>query len=302
MTPYCYRKIIDCQASLLTTDHFGPTANPTTNISAATPVTQQVGTTNVSTTTTEIQVGTTNVLAATTVTQQAGTTLLVAATTDGHTTDGLVTMGYVHSTDFDNNGDDDGPTFNPLNEKWTWADDDSTTKKDFKTVDDLQITAEIVYYDTSSEFTAVEPNVSSTIYKTTDSPTMDSTTGSIDELAKNSGTESIGSLITESITSSMTEPMTSLTTESISSLDTKFISNTTTQSVSTTKNESYDAINNDQQTDEISSSKTRMKRIPEIIYNGTHCFRVVCSPPSPASVVTKAPNSSQGFSEDSSKY
>lgn len=291
-TTNCYWKIIDCQFPISTADHFGPTVNPTTNVSTAT-----VMTTNMPTTTTEIQqVRTTNVLTATTVTQQAETTLLMTAATDGHTTDRLVSMGYVHSTGFDSDGGDDGTTFNPLDEKWTWSDNESTTEKDFKNVDDLQITAEIVNYDTSSEFTAVEPNVSPTTYDTTDNSTMDSTTESFNESTESS--------IIESMTSSTAESMKSLMTESISSLDTEFISNTTTQSVSTMKSESYDATTNDQWTDEVSSSKTRMKRIPEINYNGTHCTRLVCSPPSPVSKsdVTKEPNSSQGFSKDSSKY
>jgi len=235
-------------------------------------------------------VPTTNVPPTTaTLMKQAGTTLLV--TSNEYTTETSSIENYDQKFGFDNvSNSHDSPTFNPLDDNnWTWPDDnESITDGVFKTVDDLHI---IGNYSISSEVTVVEPNVSSINYDlitnnlSTD-PTMDSATDSV------TTTEPTASSIVGSTVSSVTE--------SLGSLETEMTPDTMVES---TKNECDNCtITHDHRTDNVSSPKMRKKRMSEIIFDGTHCFQVVCSPRPPVSNVTEVPMGFQGFNDKSSKY
>lgn len=258
----------------------------------------------------------------------------------------LVDLG--HSPDF-GHGSNFGPTTGLFSENrngtgWT----ESTTETTFKTVDDVKITAEVVYYDekSSSEntVTTVESDVSythnydemmenftvdmvttelmtenSTRDLVTDGSTITSSTDvSFDFRSTTPGSIS-SSIETTSIggttpVESTVESTTSVVTESTTSLDTVVIMENTTigQSIITVDDddEPYSTISSEDfqfwPTDEnIASAEERriVKRMSELIFNGTHCFQIVCSPPSPVTkYVTEVPNGFQGFSEKSSKY
>jgi len=224
---------------------------------------------------------------------------------------------------------------------WT----ESTAETTFKTIDDLRITAEVIYDDTlsSSEDNATtsEFDVSSThsYDETTEKSTVglvtaesmsdNSTVDTVDDwstttypmnvsldlssIASQSISSSTQSAISETIPGEYVESTSSVIPESTASLDAEILMLNTTidQSIITMDNddEQYSTIVSDDlqllRTDEIiaSSEKRRIvKRMSEVIFNGTHCFQVVCSSPSPVTNVTEVPNSSQGFSEESSKY
>jgi len=225
---------------------------------------------------------------------------------------------------------------------WT----ESTAETTFKTIDDLRITADVVYYDDtfSSEdaATASEFNVSYTHnydgatenstkgLVTTESMTENSTMDLVDvgltiTNSTNFSLEDFSSIVSQSISSSTqntigetissesVELTPSMTPESMESLDVEvLIANTTIdQSIITIDNddEPYSTIASENlklwRTDEISAlseGRRIVKRMSEIIFNGTHCFQVVCSSPSPVTNVTEVPNGFQGFSEKSSKY
>jgi len=258
-----------------------------------------------------------------------------------------------HSSDFGHNSDfghssNFGPTTGLFNENrnstgWT----ESTTETTFKTVDDVQITAEVVYYDekSSSENTATtaesdvnythnydEMMENSTVgMVTTELMTEDSTrdlvtsgstiTSSTDlsfefgSTAPGSISSSIETTISGTIpVESTVESTTSVVTESTTNLDAVVIMPNTTivQSIITVDDddEPYSTISSEDlkflpADEEITSAEERriVKRMSEVIFNGTHCFQIVCSPPTPVTkYVTEVPNGFQGFSEKSSKY
>ncbi|XP_060852732.1 transmembrane channel-like protein isoform X1 [Rhopalosiphum padi] len=223
---------------------------------------------------------------------------------------------------------------------WT----ESTAETTFKTIDDLRITAEVIYDDTlsSSEDNATtsEFDVSSThsYDETTEKSTVglvtaesmsdNSTVDTVDDwstttypmnvsldlssIASQSISSSTQSAISETIPGEYVESTSSVIPESTASLDAEILMLNTTidQSIITMDNddEQYSTIVSDDlqllRTDEIiaSSEKRRIvKRMSEVIFNGTHCFQVVCSSPSPVTNVTEVPNSSQGFSEESTE-
>jgi len=220
---------------------------------------------------------TTNVPTTTMLTKQVMTTLMF--TPDAYTTiETSSTKDYVHD---DFNSHHNGSTFNPIDDNnWTWPDSESITDGIFETVDGLQITGN---YSVSSEITAVESAVSSVNH---------------DDLITNIST-------TDSVTmSSASEPITIPVTEPTASLETEMIPNTTTdESVFTTRNECNNCtITYDRRTDNVLSTETRKKRTSEIIFDGTHCFQVTCSPRPPSLNVTEVPKEFREFKEKSSKY
>ncbi|XP_022160747.1 transmembrane channel-like protein 3 isoform X2 [Myzus persicae] len=223
---------------------------------------------------------------------------------------------------------------------WT----ESTTETTIKTVDDLRITAEVIYYDETSSSedtsTTTESDVrythsydetmenltvglvtaeSMTEISTMDLVTAQSTitsstdvsfdfTSNTSELISSSTESTLG----ETIPSESVESTTSVVTESTESLDAVVLMANTTIDQSTItiddNDEPYSTISSDDlqfwPTDEMNaSSKERriVKRMSEVIFNGTHCFQIVCSPPSPVINVTEVPNGFQGFSEESSE-
>lgn len=226
--------------------------------------------------------------------------------------------------------------------RWT----ESTAETTFKTIDDLQITADVIYYDDtfSSEDTATASEFNVSYTHRYDGATENSTEGlvSTEPMTENSTMDPVDvgltitnptnvlsedfssiisqstssttqSAIDETISSESMELTPSTTPKLMASLDVEvLIANTTIdQSIITIDNddEPYTTIASDDlklwRTDEIiASSEGRriVKRMSEVIFNGTHCFQVVCSSPSPVTNVTEVPNGFQGFSEKSSKY
>lgn len=92
---------------------------------------------------------------------------------------------------------------------------------------------------------------------------------------------------------------------STTGLDTESVANTTDDAQ--TDDRSYggdaDVVSDRPLTEE--NNNTRTKRFPEILFNGTHCYRIICSPrpPTPAPNVTEVPRTPQGFTEKPySKY
>lgn len=225
---------------------------------------------------------------------------------------------------------------------WT----ESTAETTFKTIDDLRITADVVYYDDTfssedttpvSEFNAsythsydgaTENSIEGLV--TTESMTENSTMDPADygltitnqtnvlledfsSIVPQSISSSTQNTIGETISSESVELTPSTTSKSTASQDVEvLIANTTIdQSIITIDNddEPFSTIASEDlklwRTDEIiASSEGRriVKRMSEVIFNGTHCFQVVCSSPSPVTNVTEVPNGFQGLSEKSSKY
>lgn len=222
-----------------------------------------------------------------------------------------------------------------------------TTEMTFKTVGDLQITAEVVYYDETSSSenttTTAESDVSYT--HNYDEMTDNSTVGlaTAESITENSTRDLVtaGSTITSSMDVSFdfssTTPtsilsstetligetipgkstvgsMTSVITESMASLDAVVVTANTTYDQSIISidddDELYSTISSEDlqfwpTNEKITSTEERriVKRMSEVIFNGTHCFQIVCPPPSPVTkYVTELPNDFQGFSEKSSKY
>ncbi|XP_029345531.1 transmembrane channel-like protein 2 [Acyrthosiphon pisum] len=251
-----------------------------------------------------------------------------------------------HSSDFGHSSNF-GPTTGLFSENRNGTGStESTTETTFKTVDDVQITAEVVYYDekSSSENTATtaksdvsytnnydEMMENSTVELVTaelmtenltrDLVTAGSTITSSTDVSFDFGSTTPGS-ISSSIETAIggtipveptVESTTSLVTESTTSLDAVVaMANTTIgQSIITVDDddEPYSTISSDdlqfQATDENTESAEErriVKRMSEVIFNGTHCFQIVCSPPSPVTkYVTEVPNGFQGFSEKSSE-
>ncbi|XP_025190710.1 transmembrane channel-like protein 3 isoform X2 [Melanaphis sacchari] len=221
---------------------------------------------------------------------------------------------------------------------WT----ESTAEATFNTINDLQITAEVVYDTSSSENTATTSQFdvtythsyddmveNSTVDLVTDEPmtensTMDPVDGgstimnptnaSLDfySTAFQSISISTQSVIGETTPDESVELTSSVVPESTTSLDAEVLMKNTTidQSIITIDkdDEPYSTIASDDlqswRTDKIIALSERrriVKRMSEVIFNGTHCFQVVCSSPSPVTNVTEVPNGFQGFSKESSK-
>jgi len=255
-------------------------------------------------------------------------------------------MDFGHISDFSRNLDVGPPTTGLFSSNHNGTRlTESTTETTFKTVDDVRITAEVVYDDetSSSEYTTTttDPDVSythsydemienSTVGLVTaesmaensiiDLVTTESTiTNSMDvsfdfdSTTPESSSSSTETELGETMLSESVESMTRMVTESTLSLDAiVMMANTTIdQPIITTiddNDEPYSTTSYDDlqfwRTDErIASSKERriVKRTPDLIFNGTHCFQIVCSSPLPDTNVTEVPNGFQGFSEESSK-
>lgn len=224
-----------------------------------------------------------------------------------YATDRLTTTDFIDIYQNENNTSEDNENqiFDPLRDKklanWSTLssqeNESNVTETTFKNVDSIHITANVVYYDTSSESTEdTEDKLNNTDYtnydhldnfinqsavefKSNEIPTT--TVSSIDEFE-------VDFTATESINNKISEPITNLDNEPILKI--------TTQSITPMSNES---ILPNQQTDETISSRMRIKRMQE---NATHCYRFVCSKRLARSTVTDLPQNSQEFSEKSSKY
>lgn len=252
-----------------------------------------------------------------------------------------------HSSDFGHSSNFNPTTalFNENQNGTGWT--ESTTEMTFKTVGDLQITAEVFYDETPSSENTTTTAESDVSYTHNYDEMMDNSTvglATAESITENSTRDlfTAGSTITNSMDvsfdfssttpgsiSSSTETvigetipskstvgsMMSVITESTESLDAVIVTANTTYDQSIISidddDELYSTISSEDlqfwPTDEkkIASAEERriVKRMSEVIFNGTHCFQIVCSPPSPVTkYVTEVPNDFQGFSEKSSKY
>lgn len=158
---------------------------------------------------------------------------------------------------------------------------ENLTETTYHDVGSLNITASVVYYDTSSE-------------------SLDDVDDKWNYDTINDSTTSQSSTIEFESTEI---PVTELTVSSTNEFDDDFIStqsmkNSITESIPTTKNESV-FLPHRQADETLSSSKLRIKRMQE---NDTHCYRYVCSKQSTGSIVTDMPRNTQEFTEKSSNY
>lgn len=256
-------------------------------------------------------------------------------------------MDFGHSSDFSRNSNVGPPTtglFSSNRNVTSWT--ESTTETTFKTVDDVRITAEVVYDDETSSSedttTTADPDVSythsydemienptvglvtaaesmtenSTIDLVTAESTITSSTDvsfDFESTIPESSSSSTESELGETMLSESVESTTRMVTESTLSLDAAVMMANTTidQPIITTIDDndepysttSYDDLQFWRADERIVSSKERriVKRMAELIFNGTHCFQIVCSSPSPVTNVTEVPKGFQGFSEESSK-